>query len=431
MLILVRRAGVVCAGLVAIVMGIELGLFFRLERLDLPSNLSTRSVHLAGALHVHTTRSDGRAALNEVAIKASEAGLDLIGVSEHNLAPLELETEGGLSILAGTELSTSMGHLLAWGRGAEPSKEERERAPFFAGAKAGSLRVLAHPINRRRPWSGPFFGPAPTQNARSDASAQPELVPGDEALRVAGMEVVSGDSAYREALAHPLRLLTALMLWPLDQQAALLELMVVPSEALTKYRSLLREGHEIQAFCGHDAHGLPNYEAAFRLMRTEWPPPFDPGPGSRQPVTAARTTSQTLTASAQPKGDPSSDAAQLIQAMAKGETRCVLNALGSADSFDFLIASTGVSASFSPTVSDQELDALGVELRLYRDGELVATGRRSVPEQRVAGMYHVEVSQRRPWLFGTRSFLWVLSGLRSWAPSPPVLKPSEPKEATR
>ena len=70
-----------------------------------------------GAVHVHSTYSDGAGSVPEVSKAACDAGLDFMVLSDH--ASLQARTEGldgwqgRTLVLVGTEIATDTGHLLA------------------------------------------------------------------------------------------------------------------------------------------------------------------------------------------------------------------------------------------------------------------------------------------------------------------------------
>lgn len=72
---------------------------------------------IAADLHLHTHHSDGDATVEEVAERASEAGLDLIAITDHNTTShldeiRELESLGAeISIMPGEEVTTYYGHF--------------------------------------------------------------------------------------------------------------------------------------------------------------------------------------------------------------------------------------------------------------------------------------------------------------------------------
>jgi predicted metal-dependent phosphoesterase TrpH len=70
-------------------------------------------------LHIHTTYSlDGTATVRAVLKKASEVGLNVIAITDHDvirgsLEALELAPAYGIHVIPGSEISTASGHLLA------------------------------------------------------------------------------------------------------------------------------------------------------------------------------------------------------------------------------------------------------------------------------------------------------------------------------
>src|SRR5262249_12919939 len=72
---------------------------------------------LAGAVHIHTTYSDGLGTVPEVAAAAREAGLDFVVITDHEtLQPIADGWEGyhaGCLVLFGAEFRVHEGHILA------------------------------------------------------------------------------------------------------------------------------------------------------------------------------------------------------------------------------------------------------------------------------------------------------------------------------
>ncbi len=72
-----------------------------------------------GAIHVHTTFSDGAAGVEEVAAAAVEAGIDFLVVTDHNPMRPEQRPDdgwyGSVFVIFAEEISTDQGHLLAFG----------------------------------------------------------------------------------------------------------------------------------------------------------------------------------------------------------------------------------------------------------------------------------------------------------------------------
>ena len=102
-------------------------------------------------LHCHTTPLSTCSALDvgQLVELARSRGLDAVCLTEHDRAWPEDELEGlrrayGFPVFAGTELTTDMGHVLAFGL--SPSSFSAIAAEVFEAAqREGALLFLAHP----------------------------------------------------------------------------------------------------------------------------------------------------------------------------------------------------------------------------------------------------------------------------------------------
>ncbi|MDF1565640.1 MAG: CehA/McbA family metallohydrolase [Deltaproteobacteria bacterium] len=341
----------------------------RVATLELPPpRTPDGSAAARGALHVHTTRSDGRAPVEEVARHAREAGLDFIVLADHNVTPDPAAEQEGVLVIPGVELSTSAGHILAYGGGEVAGWPLRRDDPVGAARASGSLVSLSHPVNLRRPWEGPFEG-------------------------IDAMEVLSADSAYRVALRSPLTLLTAVLSYPASPDVAVLHLLDGVDEARERFHRALAEGGLQQGFCGHDAHGLPGYPPVFRVLGTHL------APGALA-------------------GDEAEvRAASVIEALREGRFFCAVDGL--ADASGFVLDTTGeeIVARLGAGVPA----GARARLLLFRDGvEVAAVEGSEVRAASQPGRWHAEVELARPWLLGARRFLWILSGTSLVPVEPPV-----------
>jgi hypothetical protein len=209
---------------------------------------------LRGAYHIHTTASDGRGTLAEVALAARDAGLDFIVVTEHNVrAPERPEYLDGVLVVPATEVSTSYGHVVALGVSRALTREERDTDPLGAIAALGGQAVLAHPFHPRRPFTG--WGRGPWR----------------------GFEVVSNDTAWYRVVTDrdAGKVVRAAAALPWDGAVAVLALSDDPSDELARFdeerRAARDAGDRRVLLCSADAHGYPGYRAAFEAFSMRVP----------------------------------------------------------------------------------------------------------------------------------------------------------------
>ena len=310
---------------------------------------------------MHTDVShDGHGTLDEVARAAAEAGSRFVVVSEHNrLAPSAPERRHGVLIVPAIEVSSKPGHVIAFGLDRKP--KDRGPAVLDAIAAEGGAAALAHPVNRRRPWTGPL----------------------DRGF--AGFEALSLDSAFRDGLARPASLLlpAAALLGDPEKAGALL--LRRPGEALARYDAL-PSSRPVALLCGVDAHGLPPYRVSFAALRLH----------VRLGAIPAARFGQ----------DDRADAAAIVSAIREGQTWCSVPALGDGSGFAVRV----LRAEGAPP-SVEVASPVDGTLVLFRDGGEVlrGAGRRLVLEDAAPGRYRGEVlvSPGFPWedgaLFATGS----------------------------
>ncbi len=214
----------------------------------------------SGVVHVHTDLSDGRGTPAEVVAAAARAKAEFVIITDHNRVDEEIfDRLGGKPgdplVIVGSEVSTEAGHILAIGI----------RPPTFRFS--GTLREVLDDI---RHLGGCAFAAHPT-SPRGETRFSREDESGDW-----GVEVVNGDTAWREASALALSL--AAWTYPVNPAFALSRTLgdFSPERALWD-RALARRF--APAIGGTDAHGripltrtasipLPSYEALFGLVRT-------------------------------------------------------------------------------------------------------------------------------------------------------------------
>jgi hypothetical protein len=271
-----------------------------------------------GAYHLHTTRSDGRGALDEVVRAARQAGLQFVVVTDHNvLTPGEQGYRDGLLVVQGSEVSAPYGHVVALGVPRELAREERQRDAIGTIRALGGQAVLAHPFHPRRPF---------TRWSNDDWT---------------GLEVVSNDSFWGLTLARReyWRILEALLALPWDPARSALAFYHRPVEELRRYDEVAAR-RPVPLLCASDAHGYPSYRAAFEAFSMHLP--------------------LVLT------GEAGADARAVVARLLDGRAFCVLDGLAPA---------AGVRLAAGPAGDRLELafsapDPSRVRWLLFRDGSL-------------------------------------------------------------
>ena len=119
-----------------------------------------RSGWLRGDLHCHTLYSDGDAWPPEMLEAAARAGLDFLGVTDHNNVGHQLAYgpggDGLPIVVPGIEVTTYGGHWNAWGTDRwwefrEPESKAVERT-IRAAAESGAVVSICHPKPFGPPW---------------------------------------------------------------------------------------------------------------------------------------------------------------------------------------------------------------------------------------------------------------------------------------
>jgi hypothetical protein len=364
----------------------------------------------SGVVHVHTTLSDGGGTPEEVIRAARTAGLDFVGITDHNnldAKPFE-GLHDGLLVIVGVEISTVVGHVLALGL---------DEAPVYRFSRGGlddledvrdlgGFSFAAHPFSSREDlrWTG-WDLPGPW-----------------------GLELINGDSEFRRA--GP-RLLLSVGLYRLNPRHALLRGLGPVDETLGKWDDLLAE-RDVVGIYGADAHSrlpltrswalrFPSYEALFSLLRTH--------------VLLEHPLS----------GDGDADLASVLGALRRGNFYIGLDALAPADGFSFTVEDGGGNRW---TMGERVLDRAGLRARaggrvpegarlvLYRDGQVLDEGVESLEATLPGpGVYRVEARVEGwpvPWVITNPIFVFDettfarRAAAAAWPPPPPP--PSEVRD---
>jgi hypothetical protein len=350
---------------------------------------------IAGVLHVHTNRSDGRSSPDEIAEAAARVGLKFLVFTDHGDGTRQPDAptyRSGVLCIDAVEISTTGGHYIALGM---------EPAPYPLG---GEPRAVVEDVRRL----GGFGIAAHPDSPRS------ELEWTDWDPPVDGLEIVNLDTGWRAHLAQPgfrpkLRLLGALGSYPFQPEETIAKVFADPSAIIERWQALA-EQRPVVGVAGVDAH------AKLALWDVE--------PGDNRftlPFPGYAPSFRTLSVHVQPDwpltGDAPSDAEAVLQAIRGGRLYVAIDAIATPPSFEF-----SASAGGKVVQQGSELPADGhVRLRVRSnapreftttvwDGRrMLTTGRREedftilVPQG--PGVYRVEIrASNRP-----REPLWIVS----------------------
>lgn len=186
-----------------------------------------------GAIHVHTTRSDGTGSVDAVAAAAARTGLSFVILTDHGdgtRAPDPPAYRRGVLIIDAVEISTDHGHVVALDL--PPSDyplggEGRDVVEDIQ--RAGGFAIAAHP-----------------------ASPKPELRWAEWNASFGGIEWLNMDSEWRdERLVTRARVLLSYPVRPRESLAAILDR---PAALLRRWDGLTAE-RPVVAVAAVDAHG--------------------------------------------------------------------------------------------------------------------------------------------------------------------------------
>jgi len=215
---------------------------------------------IAGAYHVHTTRSDGAGSKGDVAAAAARAGLQFVILTDHGdgtREPDPPEYVDGVLMLDAVEISSNGGHYVALGMPAAPYPLGGEASAVVEDvARLGGFGIAAHPHHPK-----------------------PELAWSDWSLPINGLEWINADAEWRNESGP--RLARVLFDYLLRPAPAIVSVFDRPVATLDRWSALLQE-RAVAALAAADAHGGvsgaamqegggrfaagPSYEASFRAL---------------------------------------------------------------------------------------------------------------------------------------------------------------------
>lgn len=363
---------------------------------------------VAGAFHIHTTRSDGRASVDDVARAAAQAGLQFLIVTDHGdgtRPPDSAQYRSGVLTLDSVEISTAGGHYIAVGLPQTPYPLGGEPDTVVEDVRRlGGFGVVAHPTS-----------PKTGLNWR------------DPALEFDAVEWLNADSEWRDE--SRMRLLTSVARYLLRPSETLGSLLDRPDDALALWdRASLQR--QTVGLAGHDAHGRVStgtVEEGRVSLGLAFPDYVD----------LLRTFSLRVDLDRPFTGDAHADAELLLDALRAGRTFTAIDALAAPAAFQFEAIGPARTYSMGERVlsnTSVELRAVaaappGTEIVLLANGRAVHTVTDEELRYRVEapGVYRVEV--RLSGGGGESPVPWIVSNPITVG-DPPVGVLPEPRIAT-
>jgi hypothetical protein len=395
----IRRALLALAGAVAI------AVFVLLPPRALPVTTAPAAPPvLRGAMHIHTTNSDGSGTPDEVAAAAARAGLGFIILTDHGdamRAPDSPRYRSGVLTIDAVEVSTSGGHVIALDLGRAPYPLRGEPDDVLDDLqRLGAMTIVAHPTSLKADlvWRGsrPFDG----------------------------AEWLNSDSEWRDN--RPWTLARILFTYGFRAPESLALMLDRPDSALAFWDRAARTrnvvgvgGSDAHAMIGGDLdHGgpaalhLPSYEQIFRTFSLGLP-------------------GVTLT------GNAATDARSVIAAIRAGHVFTAIDAFAAPARLAFAAEGAGIHAQAGDRIAAGTPVTLRAEvappelapmLTLYRDGTAVTTvagPRLEHQADGTPGVYRVEAtlpirrgdSPLAPWLVSNP--IYIGAAVPFVAPLPP------------
>jgi len=343
----------VACGLAVAVVWVLLTLPPRSREADQPDAVVESASLVAGAFHVHTTRSDGGAPVDDVARAAGQAGLQFLIVTDHGdgtRPPDPPQYRSGVLTLDGVEISTAGGHYIAVGLPQTPYPLGGEPDTVVEDVRRlGGFGVVAHP---KSPKAGLSWR--------------------DPTLAVDAIEWLNADSEWRDE--SRLHLLASAARYSLRPSETLASLLSRPDDALAMWDRLSGRRQTV-GLAAHDAHGWVT------TGTTEEGRVSSLGLGFPDYADLLRTFSLRVELDRPFTGDAEVDAEVLLDAIRAGRTFTVVDALASPAAFRFEAVGPGRTYSMGdrvPSGTTVEFRAAatapaGTEVVLLANGRTVHT----------------------------------------------------------
>jgi hypothetical protein len=302
---------------------------------------AVRDRTVAGAFHVHSTRSDGAGDKDTIATAAARAGLQFVVMTDHGdgtRAPDPPEYLHGVLCIDAVEISTDQGHYIALDMPASPYPLGGAGSAVVEDVKRlGGFGVVAHPD-----------------------SAKAELSWSAWAEPVDGLEWLNADSEWRHESRR--RLAGAVVSYVFRPAPVLASIFDRPESTLSRWDALTQV-RPVVALAGHDAHGgvgrraedptrswslpLPSYTASFRTF-------------------AIRTI-----LSEPPTGRADRDARLVLDAVRTGRVFTAIDAVAQPAWIDFRVRAVSENATIGQSLMYREGSMFTVQSALPVQGRVV------------------------------------------------------------
>jgi hypothetical protein len=349
-----------------------------------PEDIRARTV--AGAFHVHSSRSDGAGDRAVIAAAAARAGLTFVVLTDHGDATRQPDPPAyidGVLCIDAVEVSTNGGHLIAIDMPVAPYPLGGEAAAVVEDVqRLGGLAVVTHPD-----------------------SAKAELAWKDWDAPVDGLEWMNLDSGWRDESS--LRLARVTLDSLVRPGPALTSMLDRPSPTFSRWDRLAAT-RDIVGLAGHDAHG------GLSGRSEDGPQPGIPAfmsPGLASYDTAFATFASRVIVEGRLTGDAARDARQILDAIRAGRLFTAVDAIAAPAWVDYRATLSATDRGMGETLTFGDGVALtfrstmppGARAVLLRDGQEVAAS--ATGELRFVathpGAYRVEVRAPQwdvPWI---------------------------------
>jgi hypothetical protein len=372
----------------------------------------------AGAMHIHSTYSDGAGTVEEIAAAANRAGLDFLVLCDHSTLQARTDGKDGWRgktlVLIGTEITTDAGHLLALGvpDSFVPAPHEAEAAQS-AIQQSGGLGFVALPCDLKDHWR--------------DFSRMQDGI----GLEVFNLSAIARTKINLPGLVEvwrryksrtPQRAFHMVAARPAPELRLWDKLMAPPGPGLPARRVVgiaSLDAHAVMKFARR-SYPFPTYEETFRTLRTHLL--------TSEPLSYGETRR---------KEAGEKDSALVHSALALGHCYMAYDNYADPTGFTFEAGPAGVSAGQMPAALMGDALTFPAEapgtaafvltaqaprtrslVRLYHDGRLVAAARGGRLDYvvRAPGVYRIEVFLYRrrigslcfgakPWIFSNPIYI--------------------------